>query len=50
MDKTQRKITDFQVWLAAWMHKTEPRSELGVALKEADEALDLVFRLAGEEA
>lgn len=49
MNEREKRITDFQVWLAVWIHKTEPGSDIRAALKEADDALDLVFALAIDE-
>lgn len=49
MNEKENRITDFQVWLSDWINQTEPGSATGTALKEADDALDLLFELAGEE-
>ena len=49
MNDREKTITHFQVWLSDWINQTEPSSATGVALKEADDALDLLFELAGEE-
>lgn len=48
MNTRQIWINDFQVRLADWMQQTEPDTDLGLALKGADDALDLVFQLVGE--
>lgn len=49
MNRREIKINQFQVWLSDWINQTDPGSATGVALKEADDALDLLFELAGEE-
>lgn len=49
MNERESKVAHFQVWLSDWINQTDPRSATGVALKEADDALDLLFELAGEE-
>lgn len=49
MNTRQIRVNEFQVRLADWMQQTEPGTDLGLALKQADDALDLVFELVGED-
>jgi hypothetical protein len=43
-------VTQAQIWLQRWMNHPATSTEMKEALKEADDALDLVYGLLQEEA